>query len=316
MAKSKAPDPYAAYNPNLYDSRNPNAIARPAQPGAPAAPAPRAAAPAGPPSPTFVSPLNADNTLGDNFNVSAGPSVAFGGVQAGPNVGFQGLDASALGADKRAVDAMRERALGGESPWLKLQLEKQALGQQDATDQSAKMAMSSAQAAKTSMGMQGGLSAGGGERAAKNAARMTNAARQQVLRQGMGDRLGLQVADDQTNMALLGQTAGLDLQHAGQAQDMGKFNASGNFAADQFNSGMAFDANKTNAAGAFNADTFNSGQQFQANQFNQANELGALGALNQFNMGKYSEDMKGFAADKQAKAMAKGGKSGPLGLGK
>lgn len=263
-----------------------------------------------PPAPTFVSPLNADNTLGDKFNVSAGPAVGFNAVSAGPAVNFQSLDPNALGSDKRALDAMRERALGGESPWLKLQLEKQGVNQLQNTDDAVRTSMSSAAAARTAAGMRGGLSAGASERMAKSNASMVNAARQNTARAGQLDRLNLGIADDQTNMALLNQTAGLDLAHGAQGQDMAKFNSTGNLDASKFNSGMAFDANKFNSTGAFNADTFNSGQQFQANQFNQGNELGALGALNQFNMGKYSEDMKGYAAGKQANAMAGGGKSG------
>ncbi len=97
---------------------------------------------------------------------------------------------------------------------------------------------------------------------------------------------------------MMGQVAGLDLSHGAQMQDMEKFNI-----------GTKLDANKFNSTGNFNASTFNAGMDQDTAKFNQSNELAALGGLNSFNMAKYGEDMKGYAADKQGAAIAGGGKA-------
>jgi hypothetical protein len=123
--------------------------------------------------------------------------------------------------------------------------------------------------------MNGGMGGGASERAAGNAAREMNAARQGIGRAGQVDRLNLGIADDNTKMALLGQTANIDFG-VGQ-QKLG---------ADQFNSGMIYDTNKTNTA----------------------NTIKGVDGENDFNLGKYAEGMKAWGAGQQAAATAGGGK--------
>jgi hypothetical protein len=244
-----------------------------------------------PPSPKFVSPLTADNTLSSKFNIQAPSDVGFNSITAGQ------LNKNALGSDTQALDAMRDRALAtGDSPWLKMQVEKQQLGELDSRDRAASQALGSNAVARSQLAMKGGLGGGSAERMAKSGARDLNALQQGIGRQGQLDRMGLNIADDQAKTAMMGQVAGLDLSHGAQMQDMEKFNI-----------GTKLDANKFNSMGNLDASKFNTSLDFDATKFNQSNELMALGGLNDFNMAKYGEDMKGYAAGKQANAMSSGG---------
>jgi hypothetical protein len=257
----------------------------------------------------FKSILDAQGNLGDAFRVSAGPLVTAGNVNAGA-VGAGQLDLNALKSDPRALDAMRSRALGGESPWLKMQLEKQGLEELTARDRAGEEALSGAALARSQLAMRGGLSGGARERIAMGAERNLNATRQGVGRAGQMDRLSLGIADDQTKMALLNSTAGLDLSHGAQAQDMSKFNVGTKLDADKFNTGLNFDAQKFNVANTFDADKFNAGNQQQVNLANQSAQLGGRAGENTFNMDKFKTDMMGYAAGKQGAAIAGAGAGG------
>jgi hypothetical protein len=84
----------------------------------------------------------------------------------------------------------RAGAMGpSSSPWLGMQLNRQTLDQQNATDQAGANAAGQTAQARTGLAMRGGLTGGAGERLAM--AGMRNAAQGQsdVLRQGMSDRM-------------------------------------------------------------------------------------------------------------------------------
>lgn len=279
------------------------------------------------PKPTmaaFKSALGPDGTLVSKYQVSPGSSVLPQSVKAGTvkagQVKAGQLDTKALAADSRALNSMRERALGtGDSAWLKMGLDKQKLEEMSARDQAARQAMSGSALARSQLAMRGGLGGGASARIAMQAGRDMNAARQGIGRAGQLDRLSMRIADDQTKTGLLGQTAGLDLAHAGQRQDMSKFNigtnldaskfnVGANLDASKFNVGTALDASKTNAANRLTAGIHNDSQAYDANKTNVAGALGQLGGENQFNAYKYGEDMKGYAAGKQGDAIAGGGK--------
>lgn len=256
----------------------------------------------------FKSTLNADGTLNKNYAVQGTYEAKAEKIATPAAVVAQGLDTQALTADARAQNAMRERALSqGESPWLKMQLQKQRVEETTAADRAANQAVSGAAMARSQMAMKGGLGSGASQRLAMASARDMNAARQAVGRQGMGDRLGLGIADDQAKTQLLGQTAGLDLARAGQAQDMGRFNAGMQFDASKYNTGLAYDAAKTNVANRLDASKFNKAQQLDVNKINASLATAGLGGENAYNMQKYGEDMKGYSAEKAGAAIKGGG---------
>jgi hypothetical protein len=236
-----------------------------------------------------------DGSLGEQYAVSPGSAVsgntvafdpvAAGKVKAGTaavskvkagSVKAGQLDTKKLGADTRATDAMRDRALAkGDSPWLKMQMKRQGIEETAARDAAAQQALSGAATARSQLAMRGGLGSGASQRVAMQAGRDMNAARQAAGRAGQLDRLGLQIADDQTKTSLLGQTAGLDLAHAQQGQDMAKFNVGTALDASKFNTGLAYDASKTNAANKMDISKFNTGLAYDASKTNVANKLDA-----------------------------------------
>ncbi len=304
----------------------------------------------------FNSILTPEGKLGSNYQVAAGPeikakpiigpgsiipgTVTAGSVNADKITGGQ-LDMEKLKANPDALNALKERAMAtGDSPWLKMQLQKQGLDETTARDQAGGQALSGSALARSQLGMKGGLSGGAAERIAMNAGRGLNATRQGIGRAGQMDRLNLGIADDQTKMQALSQIPGMDLAFAQQGIDMNKFNigttldvdktnAGNNLDASKFNTGLAYDASKTNvgnlldaskvnkgmaldisktnAANNLQSQIVNSGQTMQTNLANQNALLGGVSGLNNFNSDKYKTDMMDFGAGKQAAATAGGG---------
>lgn len=253
----------------------------------------------------FVSNLDARGNLKykvDTPKKIAGKTVTADTVTAGQ------LDTKALGADARAQDAMRDRALAkGDSPWLKMQTQRQGVEEMSARDQAAQQAMSGAGAARSQLAMRGGLRGGAASRIAMQSARGMNAARQGIGRQGQLDRLSLGIADDQTRQNLLGQTAQLDLARAGQAQDMGKFNIGSKLDADKSSAMMALDASKATANLGQDAMKFNTTNAFEADKYNTGLATQGIRDQNMFNSDAYKQDMGAYGAGKQAAATAAGG---------
>lgn len=75
------------------------------------------------------------------------------------------------------------------SPWLGMQLGRQSLDQQNASDQAAVGAAGQTAQARTGLAMRGGLTGGAGERLAMTGMRNANQGQADVLRQGMSDRM-------------------------------------------------------------------------------------------------------------------------------
>lgn len=192
-----------------------------------------------------------------------------------------------LNPNSDALNALRSRATAtGDSPWLKMQLEKQGLDEAAARDNALATAAGQGAAARSALAMNGGLSSGARERVARDTARNATLAGQGITQQGGLNRLNLQIADDQTKQDLLGKTAGLDLQNAGYQADLAKFNASQMTDAQKFNNNIRLDTEK----------------------FDALNTLGAIQKKNEYNLAKYGEQMKGYAAGKSGDAIANGGK--------
>lgn len=247
--------------------------------------------------PSLRSPIMENGQLGNDYLVNPTKAISPIALEAGSGDHNFNLSNFA-GSDPRALDAMRDRAMSGEnSPWLKMQLEKQGQGELGLRDQAAQQALSGASTARSQMAMRGGMGSGASERIAQSTSRDMNAARQAIGRQGASDRLGLGIANDQTNMGLLGATAAADTTRGGQMLDQSKFN-----------SGLTYDAAKTTINNDLTAQLHGSDQNFAAQQFNVGNNLGAIGQDNNNKIGIYDDAMKGYGAGAAANAISKGGK--------
>ena len=95
-----------------------------------------------------------------------------------------------------ALQKLKEQAFAeGDSPWAKMQLEKQGLEEGDLRDQASKSQAQAMAQAQSQMMRQGGLSGGARERMASQGAKDMMLARQGAARQGMMDRLNIQDQD-------------------------------------------------------------------------------------------------------------------------
>lgn len=140
------------------------------------------------------------------------------------------------------LQAMRGEALrdpGTASAWASLMEQQQRLGQQDNMDAASRQAASGAAQARSSLAMRGGLSGGARERVAMNMGRGMAQDRQAAARQGMSDRLGIGMQDEQNRLGMLSQ-------FANQEQALNQFNTGNRMQMDQFNVQGANQANMDN----------------------------------------------------------------------
>lgn len=181
-----------------------------------------------------------------------------------------------INLNTQGLEAIRKRALTeGPSTWAALQNQRQALEEAQArTDAGAQAASAGAQA-RSQLASRGGLTGGSAERLAASNAKNLMRSRQQVGAQGALDRSNTALQDEQMRMDLLKTLPGMEvqsLQPQFQNRQMG----------------------------------------MQAQQFNIEQALKDKYAEDQYNMAKYQEDMKSYAAAQQANAIggAGGGKKG------
>jgi hypothetical protein len=138
-----------------------------------------------------------------------------------------------------AMQKLKEQAFAtGDSPWAKLQLQKQGMEQSGAMDQAAKQGMQGMSQAQSELAASGGLSSGARERMARGGGRDLLMARQGIARQGVGARLGIGEQDINRKQSMLS-----DFGNAEQGAQ--KFNIGQQ--TDDLNRSAAFDSNRYNA---------------------------------------------------------------------
>lgn len=146
-----------------------------------------------------------------------------------------------------AAQALKQQAFAtpGESPWARIQQQQQQLGEQTAKDQAAKQSMQAQSMAQAGLARMGGVSSGAKTSLARQSMRDLLGARQDISRQGMGERLGITAGDIGRQNQMLGNFAGAE----GQAQSGNIQAALGDVTKKQ-----AFDVNRYNQLmGAFGA---------------------------------------------------------------
>lgn len=113
---------------------------------------------------------------------------------------------------------LQEQAMSapGESPWAKMQFEKQALEEQGLMDQTAASQAQALAQAQGQLMRQGGLSSGARTRLASQGAKDMMLAQQQARRAGMMDRLGIGEQDIGRQQDLLGRVSSTELEGQGQ----------------------------------------------------------------------------------------------------
>lgn len=158
----------------------------------------------------------------------------------------------------------------GPSTWAQLMLQKQGLEESQAKQSAATQAMAGMAQARGALGMRGGLSSGARERIALQGQRNLLQGRQQVGMQGSVNRLGIGVQDQTNRTNMLGNVMTSEV-------DLGKYNNTL--------------ANKSQ-------------------EFNLMRALEEKRAGDSQTMEVYNEQMKKWAAERQAQATEKSGGGG------
>lgn len=223
-------------------------------------------------------------------------------LQARPDVGYQSqigeLDKRLgnINLNTQGLQKVREYATGsGPSAWGKLMEEQQRMGEQDRRNQAAASSASAQSGAFSQLASKGGLSSGARERLAQQGGRNLSASQQDIARQGQEQRIGIGGQDEAQRLQLLSQLPGMEVQAL--QPEFQKTSMWGNLANAEAN--KASDLALQNRAYSTDVEKLN--------------KLGALqenARLDQSNLGAYSEAMKAYAANQQAKATAASGSGG------
>ncbi len=174
--------------------------------------------------------------------------------------------------DPRGLDAFRDQALRtGPSAWANLSRKDQRMQEQGARERGAKEMNSQFAQGADRLAATGGLSSGARERLAQSGQQNYLAMSQEAAHQGNANNLQIGINDEQNRISQLGQLPGMEL--AAIQPDLQKSEA------------------------WYNA----------ANQ-DRANTIGENDKRTAFNMNLYNEQMKAWAADRQATATENSGK--------
>ena len=185
------------------------------------------------------------------------------------NLSLAGRIGPNVQANTQAADVLRGKATSqGPSAWAQMAEQNQRLQESQALGQQNRMNMANQNRAYNSLAQRGGLSAGQRERLASQGMIQGLRGQQQIMGQGMQNRLNIGMQDEQMKNQLLGQSASADLNLA------------------NFNQGQR----------AFNT---------QAQQFDITNAMRDIGGYNAYNAGAFSEAMKEWGAAKTADAQAR-----------
>lgn len=117
-----------------------------------------------------------------------------------------------------AFSELQKQAMAapGESPWAKMQMQKQALEEQGLMDQTATAGAAGLAQAQSQLMRQGGLGSGARTRIASQGAKDMMLAQQQARRAGISDRLGIGESDINRQADLLGRVSGTELEGQGR----------------------------------------------------------------------------------------------------
>lgn len=162
-----------------------------------------------------------------------------------------------------AVELGKRARETGPSAWAQLQTQKLGVEQTNALNDASQQAAGQNAQAQAQLAMRGGLGSGSRERLASGSAWNQMAASQGIRNQGMQNRLGIGISDQEQKNAMLGQAAGLET------------------GLNQFNVGQ-----KNTAAG-----------------MNVQNAIGDVRGQSDFDMQRYAQQMAERGATRNANAM-------------
>lgn len=181
-----------------------------------------------------------------------------------------------LNVNTQALEELRKRGFAqGPSEYANILTQKQALEEQNALGKAGRSAASASSSAFSDIARRGGLSSGARERLASQSAMNALLGQQDVLRQGMGDRLNITASDEQQKLGILQSLPGMELG-LGQARA--------------------------------NTDIANRAYQTDVEKLNKLGALQEVGRQDAAKLREYEEKMKAYGAEKTADAQANAGK--------
>lgn len=226
--------------------------------------------------------------LKKQFNLSALPAIGMTS-----NLDELKSRLGGINLNTQGLEAIRSRALQtGMSPWANMMMERQGVEEAGARDTTTKSNARAGVEAMNDLAMRGGLSGGARERLALQTKRGGEEALQGVARQGMLDRLGIQTTDEDKKTQMLMQLPGMEVQAL--QPELQKTSMWQSLADSE--SGRKADLDIKNRA-----------YQSEIEKINIANALGEKKAADEDRLRRYEEQMKTWAANKQAEATANSG---------
>jgi len=190
-----------------------------------------------------------------------------------------------INLDTRALNALRAEGLrdpGSESPWARMAREAQGIEEQSLLDRIARSGAAATASGFSNLARRGGVSQGARERIASMGALNQLRGQQEVAGQGAAARAKINMTDEENRLNTLRALPGMELASLEPA------------------------LRKTNMWAQL-ADQ-EAGRKFDAAKFNTANTIGERDKRNEFEMGRYSELMKAWGADRTARAQENSGK--------
>jgi hypothetical protein len=222
--------------------------------------------------PGYEGVLGGDGMIQDRYRLNVGKDIGYDPVQLQVNEG--------------ALQELRNRAMGtGPSTWATLLKDQNDLESRFAQDKLKQQGMSDLALSQSQLAMRGGLQGGAAERLASQNTKNIAMQRHQLLQDQMKQRLGIGIEDERQRTGILQALPGMELGYGQAKADVGFRNSE--------------NATKT----AFQ----NRQNQLMADQYNIGNTLRDIQGRNAYNQGSYAEQMKAWAANKQADATAAAG---------
>lgn len=190
---------------------------------------------------------------------------------------------SGINLNTQGLEALRGEALRtGPSAWANLMTQNQGVDEAKLRDQNMAKSASQSGSAWNQLAMRGGVGGGARERLATSAAGTANMAGQDIARAGSQQRLGIGTQDETNRLGILSQLPGMEVNSLNPAFQK----------ATMMGQAKQFDINNNTAT----------------NKFNLGNVISDVQGKNSFDLNKYTEQMKTWAANRQADAQENSGK--------
>lgn len=236
-------------------------------------------------APILNSLLDENGNLKPQYRLYAQPDIVYSS-----NIDELQKQLGGIQLDKQGLNKIKERAFStAPSQWAQLMEQKQRLMESGNLDAASEGAQSATSSALSGLASHGGLSSGARERVGTIGARDLAMAQQNVRREGQKERLGISTADEEQRLDLLKQIPGYEVQAL--EPELKK---------TSLWSSMAGDESRAKADLGLKNREYSTG----IDKLNKEAAISENARLDSGSLAAYQEQMKKYAAEKQAQATA------------